>query len=49
MKWCGNEVTGVECSDMMEQSEVSQCGLRMKNWNEWNKAVWTAACVDWND
>ena len=30
MEWCGNEVTGVECSDMMEQSEVSQCGLRMK-------------------
>jgi len=20
---------------MMEQSEVSQCGLRMENWNEW--------------
>ena len=33
----------------MEQSEVSQCGLRMENWNEWNKAVWTAAGVDWND
>ena len=33
----------------MEQSEISQCGLRMENWNKWNMTVWTAACVDWND
>ena len=42
IEWCRNEVTGVEWSDMMEQSEVSQCGLRIGSWNKWNMTVWTA-------
>ena len=33
----------------MEQSEVSQCGLRIGSWKKWNMTVWTAACVNWND
>jgi len=34
---------------LMERNEVTQCGVQMENWNGWNKAVWAAACVDWND
>jgi len=29
MKWCGTGMKWLEWSDTMEQSEVSQCGLRM--------------------
>ena len=59
MEWCRNEVTGVECSDMMEQSEVSQCGLRMKTgmggirqcglrMENWNDCKWKMNALEWS-
>jgi len=46
MKWCGTGMKWLEWSDMMEQSEVSQCGLRMKNWNEWK---WKVDALEWGN
>ena len=46
MKWCGTGMKWLEWSDMIKQSEVSQCGLRMENWNEWK---WKMDALEWDN